>query len=140
MVTSPDSGTVPRMQVAAMLDAGALPGASGAAGGGTSGAAGGGTSGAAGGGRQVRRARPPVLGSASTRQYGMVQATDVNPTIASLVLGETLPGTPGVPMERTEAAPSDHLFRLVDISDHSLAIRPLVPGFFSFLVLVNLLL
>ncbi len=81
-----------------------------------------------------------MLGSASTRQYGMVQATDVNPTIASLVLGETLPGTPGVPMERTEAAPSDHLFRLVDISDHSLAIRPLVPGFFSFLVLVNLLL
>lgn len=120
-----DSGTVPRMQVAAMLDAAALPDASGAAGGSSSATAGD----AAG-----------VLGSASTRQYGMVQATDVNPTIASLVLGETLPGTPGVPMERTGAAPPDHLFRLVDISDHSLAIRPLVPGFFSFLVLINLLL
>ncbi|MGM0386860.1 MAG: hypothetical protein ACQERF_12900, partial [Actinomycetota bacterium] len=124
VVSLSDSGTVPRMQVAALLDAAALPG----------------TGGAAGGDGAVSGDGAGVLGSASTRQYGMVQATDVNPTVASLVLGETLPGTPGVPMERTGAAPSDHLFRLTDISDHSLAIRPLVPGFFSFLVLINLLL
>ena len=104
-----DSGTVPRMQVAAVVEAAELG------------------------------EDPGVLGSASTRQYGMVQATDVTPTLAHLVLGEPLDGIPGAPMTRTGAAPEDHLFRLVDISDHSLAIRPLVPGFFSFLVAINLL-
>lgn len=81
-----------------------------------------------------------VLGSASTRQYGMVQATDVAPTIMSLLAGETLPSMPGTPMTRTGAAPANHLFRLTDAADHSLAVRPLVPGFFTVLVVVNLLL
>lgn len=102
-----DSGTVPRMQVAAVLEPPASAG---------------------------------VLGSASTRQYGMVQATDLNPTIASLLFGRPLDGTAGAPIARTGAAAPDHAFRLVDIANHSLAVRPLVPGFFSFLVAINLVL
>jgi len=83
---------------------------------------------------------PGVLGSSSTRQYAMVQATDVAPTIMALVTGETLPAMPGTPMTTTGPAPDSHLFRLVDAAEHSLAVRPLVPGFFTVLVVVNLLL
>lgn len=107
VVSLSDSGTVPRMQVAALADLAA-------------------------------EGTPGVLGSASTRQYGMVQATDVTPTLATLLLGRSIDGTSGAPMTPTGAAERGHLFRLVDISDHSLAIRPLVPGFFSFLVAINL--
>ncbi len=124
VVSLADSGTVPRMQVAAMV---AAPAANDGA------PQGEGVGGAAAG----------VLGSSSTRQYGMVQATDVAPTILSLLSGESptgMPGMPGVPMRTTGAAPSNHLFRLTDAAVHSLTVRPLVPGFFTFLVVINILL
>ncbi len=107
VVSLADSGTVPRMQLAALVGAAAAPG---------------------------------VLGTASTRQYGMVQATDVAPTILSLVTGTTLASMPGAPFTTTGPAPANHHFRLTDAAAHSLAVRPLVPGFFTILVVISLLL
>lgn len=111
VVSLADSGTVPTMQLAALLQPGA--------------------------------AAPATLTSTSTRQATMVQATDVTPTIATL-LGLEMSGLTGAPLGAAPAGadgqwtPLAQLERLIDVQLHAREIRPLVAGFHTLLVLVNL--
>lgn len=113
VVSLSDSGTIPTMQLAALTELGAPA--------------------------------PATLGSTSTQQQTMVQATDVTPTITGL-LGLELEGLTGSPMAAVSpsaggaATPLAQLERLTDVATHASAIRPLVAGFHTVLVLVNLLL
>ncbi|PJI86746.1 hypothetical protein CLV34_2669 [Luteimicrobium subarcticum] len=84
-----------------------------------------------------------VLASSSTRQPGLVQTTDVQVTVTD-ALG--IPVAPEVTVgSAIGTAPSGthgtaRLHALVDVSEHASAARPLIAGFYVFLVLANLLL
>lgn len=86
-----------------------------------------------------------LLGSRSTRQPGMVQATDVTPTVlASLGLldeapGGALVGAPVLPVEGPANA-NQRLTAVLDIDQHSVAVRPLTPRFYTLLIVANLVL
>ncbi|MCL3863244.1 hypothetical protein [Actinotalea sp. K2] len=86
-----------------------------------------------------------LLGSSSTRQAGMVQTTDVTPTVLS-ALG--LAGTVrtgalvGAPLQAV-AGPQDangRLQELLGIDRHSAAVRSVTPTFFTALIVINLVL
>jgi hypothetical protein len=79
-----------------------------------------------------------LLGSRSTRQDGIVQNTDITPSLmAALGLTGTVPpGTlVGSPIEAVSAG---GLTTVLDIGRHAVAIQPLIPPFFLALVFVNL--
>lgn len=78
-----------------------------------------------------------VLQSSSTRQFGLLQATDVTPTLISLLGLEPLSGAAGAAATATAVQDTDVLAQLEDTSAHALAIRPLIAGFFAMLVAVN---
>ncbi|WP_199424521.1 hypothetical protein [Actinotalea solisilvae] len=86
-----------------------------------------------------------LLGSRSTRQPGMVQATDVTPTVlASLGLldeapGGALVGAPVLPVDGPANA-NQRLTAVLDIDQHSVAVRPLTPRFYTLLIVANLVL
>ena len=86
-----------------------------------------------------------TLTSRSTRQPGIVQATDVLPTLARLLdLSDDLPRSAlvGSPMT-SDASASPAAVRvaaLVDAERHALATAPLIEGFFLLYCVVNLLL
>lgn len=83
-----------------------------------------------------------MLGSRATRQPGMVQATDVLPTLLDL-LGLPAPGglagAPMVPGDGSDEG-SARIATLIDENRHAAAVRPLTAPFFSGLIVVNLLL
>ncbi len=86
---------------------------------------------------------PALLGSRSTRQDGLVQATDLMPTVLAL-LGEEQPsGLPGavvLPVAGSPASPTERYRALIDLSEAALAVQPLVVWFFNGLVIAQILL
>ncbi|GAA4427995.1 hypothetical protein GCM10023169_28620 [Georgenia halophila] len=83
-----------------------------------------------------------LLRSSSTRQPGIVQSTDLTPTILQVLDVDAPAGLVGssvraVPDGRDGPA---RVSALVDAHDHAVAVRPLKGPFHSALVLVNLLL
>ncbi|RPF27041.1 hypothetical protein EDD32_1501 [Georgenia muralis] len=83
-----------------------------------------------------------LLDTRSTRQPGMVQSTDLTPTVLAALGIDAPPGLAGAPVT---AAPDgragpERVAHLVDVGRHAVAIRPLVGPFYSALVLGNLLL
>ena len=86
-----------------------------------------------------------TLTSRSTRQPGIVQATDVLPTVAQrLGLSDDLPRSAlvGSPMtsDASSAPAAVRVAALVDAERHALATTPLIEGFFLLYCVVNLLL
>lgn len=83
-----------------------------------------------------------LLGSRSTRQDGLVQVTDLMPTVLR-ALGVTppagLPGSPVVPVGDSDGA-AERLRTLLDYNEAALAVQPLVPPFFNGLVIAQILL
>lgn len=82
-----------------------------------------------------------LLGSRSTRQPGIVQTTDVTPTLLSL-LGVAAPGglvgSPMVPLDDSPATPAGRLDVALDTDAASQAVQPLVPWFFNLLVVAQI--
>lgn len=85
---------------------------------------------------------PGLLESRSTRQPGMVQSTDLLPTLLDHLGIDAPAGLAGAPMASgpTDGSGAARIARLVDENRHAMAVRPLTAPFFSGLVLVNLLL
>lgn len=86
-----------------------------------------------------------TLTSRSTRQPGIVQATDVLPTVAQLLgISDDLPRSAlvGSPMTSDASATpaAVRVDALVDAERHALATAPLIEGFFLLYCVVNLLL
>lgn len=81
-----------------------------------------------------------MLESRSTRQPGMVQATDVLPTLLDRLGVPAPPGLAGAPMSTAETGGTGagRIAELIDENRHAMAVRPLTAPFFSGLVLVNL--
>lgn len=82
-----------------------------------------------------------LLGSRSTRQDGIIQTTDITPSlVTALGLREQVPpGTlVGSPIEAVAAGTAGYE-AVVDIGLHAIAIQPLIPPFFLALVFINLL-
>lgn len=78
-----------------------------------------------------------LLTSRSTRQPGIVQATDLTPTLLALLDVERpggLVGSPLAPLPGAPTAAGERLERLLDITTASEAVEPLVPWFFNLLV------
>lgn len=117
LVSMADSGTRARMQLAAAL-------------------------GPAPGGESYGAS---LLGSRSTRQPGMIQATDVTPTVLSVLgLADEAPsgalvGAPVLPVDGP-GNPNQRLTTVLDIDQHSVAVRPLTPRFYTLLIVANLVL
>ncbi|MCK6211903.1 hypothetical protein KZX45_15260 [Georgenia sp. EYE_87] len=83
-----------------------------------------------------------LLGSRSTRQPGMIQSTDLTPTMLAMLGVDAPTSLVGSPLD---VAPdgrtgTTRVSYLTDVSDHAVAVRPLKGPFHSALVLVNLLL
>lgn len=117
VVSLADSGTVARMQLAAAL--GPAPG----------------------GGSYDES----LLTTRSTRQDGILQTTDVTPTLLALLglQGEAPSGAlVGSPVRPTPGPASaiGRLDAVVDIDRHQVASRPVVPSTYTYLIVANLLL
>jgi len=83
-----------------------------------------------------------VLDARSTRQPGMVQSTDLTPTMLAWLGIDGPPSLVGAPL-RVKAdglSGAGRAAHLEDVSDHAVAVRPLKGPFHSALVVVNLLL
>ena len=86
---------------------------------------------------------PALLGSRSTRQDGLTQATDLMPTVLELVGADVPTGLPGatvLPVADTEASANARFRTLIDLSEAALAVQPLVVWFFNGLVIAQILL
>lgn len=82
-----------------------------------------------------------LLGSRSTRQPGIVQATDLTPTLLALLGVERPQGLVGAPLRPLPDSPADPLERLsilLDLDAASQAVQPLVPWFFNLLVVAQI--
>lgn len=81
-----------------------------------------------------------MLETRSTRQPGMVQATDVLPTLLDLLGLDAPAALAGAPMRLGDTADSGagRIASLIDENRHAVEVRPLTAPFFSGLVLVNL--
>lgn len=74
-----------------------------------------------------------LLSSSSTRQPGLAQARDLQPSLLT-ALGRSVPANaPGAPLRPTEAGGTgpDRLARLLDLNRAVRAVRPVVPVFFA---------
>ncbi len=84
-----------------------------------------------------------LLRTSSTRQDGVVQATDVTPTLLAL-LGleqpEAVVGAPFRPLPGSPATTRERLEAVLDTDAANQAVRPVIPPFFSTLVALQLLL
>ncbi|WP_156253874.1 hypothetical protein [Pseudactinotalea terrae] len=82
---------------------------------------------------------PAQISSPSTRQPGYLLATDQHATLLDL-LGVDSDGTSsiGAPMTLSPADPDALVAAATDRQQHAAAQRPLIPGFFLSLVLINL--
>ncbi len=78
----------------------------------------------------------------STRQPGMVQSTDLTPTVLAALGVEGPAGLAGAPLTVLPDGRSGpaRVAHLEDVNNHAVAIRPLVGPFYSALVLIDLLL
>jgi len=77
-----------------------------------------------------------LLGSRSTRQDGLIQTTDLAPTVLALLDVDPpsgLVGSPVVPVPWS-TDPADRLSKVLDLDAAAQAQRPLVPWFFNLLV------
>ncbi|MEE6273995.1 hypothetical protein V2J56_11660 [Georgenia sp. MJ206] len=85
---------------------------------------------------------PGHLETRSTRQPGMVQSTDLTPTLAALLALDPPAGLSGAPMSGQASTESGarRIAGLVDENRHAVAIRPLIAPFFTGIVVINLLL
>ncbi|GAB2696702.1 hypothetical protein [Thalassiella azotivora] len=84
-----------------------------------------------------------LLGSRSTRQDGVVQATDLTPTLVSLLGLPTPGGLVGAPVQEldaTAATPQELYRKVLDLDESAAAVKRLIPPFFLGLVLAELLL
>ncbi|MDD9207112.1 hypothetical protein PU560_11650 [Georgenia sp. 10Sc9-8] len=83
-----------------------------------------------------------LLATRSTRQDGIVQSTDLVPSLLALLGVDAPSGLPGAPFQVVPDAGSGpaRVAGLQDENRHAVAIRPLVGPFYSALVLINLLL
>ncbi|MFD1505654.1 alkaline phosphatase family protein [Georgenia yuyongxinii] len=83
-----------------------------------------------------------LLDTRSTRQPGMVQSTDLTPTVLGMLGVDVPAGLAGAPFSAVEDGRSGpaRVAHLVDVNRHAVEIRSLVGPFYSALVLVNLLL
>ncbi|GMA23402.1 hypothetical protein GCM10025864_11610 [Luteimicrobium album] len=84
-----------------------------------------------------------ILAAGSTRQPGMIQDTDVLPTVVHAVgIGASVPesATVGTTIgtARSDASGTDRLDGLVDVSRHASAVKPLIANFYLLLILANL--
>ncbi len=81
-----------------------------------------------------------MLESRSTRQPGMIQSTDLLPTLLDHLALDAPTGLAGAPMRVTagEGSGAGRIATLIDENRHAMAVRPLTAPFFSGLVLVNL--
>lgn len=87
--------------------------------------------------------RPSLLGASSTRQPGMVQATDLMPTLLALMDVDApadLPGAIILPQADTPASTDDRYRRLIDLDLAATEVQPLVSPFFNGLVIAQILL
>ncbi|KGM12970.1 hypothetical protein N869_17100, partial [Cellulomonas bogoriensis 69B4 = DSM 16987] len=86
-----------------------------------------------------------LLGSRSTRQDGMIQATDVTPTLLNaLGVADRAPigavvGAPIRPVGGPESA-NARVTAVLDVDQHSHAVRPITPTFYTLLIVINLVL
>ncbi len=86
---------------------------------------------------------PSMLGSRSTRQDGLTQATDLMPTVLELVGADVPSGLPGstvLPVGGGQASATERFRSLIDLSEAALAVQPLVVWFFNGLVIAQILL
>ncbi|MFC7404260.1 hypothetical protein [Georgenia alba] len=83
-----------------------------------------------------------ALQSRSTRQPGMIQSTDLTPTLVGILGLDPPAGLVGAPVRAEPDGRSgpDRVAALADENDHAVAVRPVKGPFHSGLVLVNLLL
>lgn len=83
-----------------------------------------------------------LLATRSTRQDGIVQSTDLTPTLLGLLGVEAPAGLPGAPLtvlEDPRSGPA-RVAALQDVGRHAEQIGPLVPAFTTLLIGINLLL
>lgn len=90
----------------------------------------------------ITRYGPSLLGASSTRQLGMVQATDVTPTLLALLGAPAPPDMPGavIQPQPQQLSQDARLRRLLDLDLASTSVRPLVEPFFNGLVIAQILL
>jgi hypothetical protein len=83
-----------------------------------------------------------LLGSASTRQDGLAQTTDLLPTLLTALSVRVPTDAVGAPLKPVAVggSPADRLQKLDDIDQASTAVPPIAPLFFSCLVIVQVLL
>ncbi len=86
---------------------------------------------------------PALLGASSTRQDGLVQVTDLTPTILELAgapAPEDLPGATVLPQSGTPSGLAARRQALIDLDEAAVHIQTLVPPFFNGLVIAQILL
>ncbi len=83
-----------------------------------------------------------LLGSSSTRQDGIVQSTDLLPTVLDLLGVGTPEQAVGSPIRPVAAGgqPVDRLQKVLDLDLAAQSVRPIVPWFFNGLVLAQIVL
>ncbi len=84
---------------------------------------------------------PALLRSDSTRQDGLVQLTDLQPTVLRL-LGHPVPADAvgATLVSRSAGEPTSRLQRLLDLQEAAVTMHQVVPSFFAALVLAQLVL
>lgn len=83
-----------------------------------------------------------LLGSRSTRQDGMIQVTDLVPTLLELIGVDAPSGLPGavVTAQPGDTTVAEREQRLADLAEAAITVQPLVVWFFNGLVLAQILL
>jgi hypothetical protein len=83
-----------------------------------------------------------LLGSRSTRQDGLVQATDLMPTVLGLVGVEAPGGLPGavIAPQPGDTTAAERRQKVSDLSEAAITVQPLVVWFFNGLVIAQILL
>ena len=83
-----------------------------------------------------------LLGSRSTRQDGLVQVTDLMPTVLELIGVDRPNGLPGaiVTPQTGDTTVAEREQRLADLSEAAITVQPLVVWFFNGLVIAQILL
>lgn len=83
-----------------------------------------------------------LLGSRSTRQAGMVQVTDLMPTVLRLIGVDAPTGLPGaiVTAQPGSSTAAEREQRLSDLAEAAITVQPLVVWFFNGLVIAQILL
>jgi hypothetical protein len=83
-----------------------------------------------------------LLGSRSTRQNGLIQATDLMPTLLATLHVSTPAGAVGTPLEPVKkgGTAQSRLRKVTDLDRASTAVHPIVPIFFESLIAAQIVL